>query len=232
MNVTAIRHVAFEDLGLLEPLLEKLGFEITYVNAWELDRQTAETADLVVFLGGPISVNDEVDYPFLTDEIAIAKTRLAAANPTLGICLGAQILSRAIGGGVHPGPAKEIGWAPIDLTDAGQDSVLSALCDIPVLHWHGEVCELPHGVDSLAHTPGCATQAFIPGPNALALQFHIEAGADGIEPWLIGHTGEIAQTPGVTVASLRADTCQHGSALRATASKVFQRWFAEIGFSQ
>jgi GMP synthase (glutamine-hydrolysing) len=230
MNVTAIRHVAFEDLGLLEPLLEILGFEITYVNAWELDRQAAEMADLVVFLGGPISVNDEADYPFLKDEIAIAKTRLAASRPTLGICLGAQILARAISGSVHPGPAKEIGWAPISLTDAGQASVLAPLRDIPVLHWHGEVCELPTKVDSLAHTPACATQAFIPGPNALALQFHIEAGADGIEPWLVGHTGEISQTPGVTVAELRADTNRRGSALRNATAEVFQRWFAEIGF--
>ena len=126
MNVTAIRHVAFEDLGLLEPLLEKLGFEISYVDAWELDRHAAETADLVVFLGGPISVNDEIDYPFLHNEIELAKTRLTTAKPTLGICLGVQILSRAIGGSVHPCPAKEIGWTPIDLTEAGQDSVLSA----------------------------------------------------------------------------------------------------------
>lgn len=232
MNMTAIRHVAFEDLGLLEVLLEDLGFEITYVNAWELDRQAGETADLVVFLGGPISVNDEADYPFLTEEVELAKTRLAAAKPTLGICLGAQILARAIGGNVHPGSTKEIGWEPISLTGAGQASVLAPLRHIPVLHWHGEVCELPQGVDSLAHTPACTTQAFIPGPNALALQFHIEAGADGIEPWLIGHTGEIAQTPGVTVADLRADTRQLGTALRTAAVEVFQRWFAEIGFRQ
>ena len=151
MNVTAIRHVAFEDLGLLEPVLEKLGFETSHVDTWELDRQAAETADLVVFLGGPISVNDEIDYPFLLNEIELAKTRLTAAKPTLDICLGAQILARAIGGSIHPGPAKEIGWAPIDLTDAGQDSVLSALRDIPVLHWHGEVCELPSEVDSVAY---------------------------------------------------------------------------------
>ena len=232
MNATAIRHVAFENLGLLEPLLKEFGFEIIYVNAWELDRQAAEMAELVVLLGGPIGVNDGADYPFLTEEVELAKTRFAAAKPTLGICLGAQILARAIGGSVHPGPAKEIGWAPISLTDAGQASVLTPLRDIPVLHWHGEVCELPQGVDSLAHTPACATQAFIPGPNALALQFHIEAGADGIEPWLVGHTGEIAQTPGVTVAGLRTDTLKHGSALRAAATEVFQRWFAAIGFSQ
>ncbi|ODB89255.1 hypothetical protein A3194_07480 [Candidatus Thiodiazotropha endoloripes] len=230
-SVCAIRHVAFEDLGLLEPLLEKSGFEINYVNAWELDRKTAEMADLVVFLGGPISVMDEVDYPFLTDEIAIAKTRLVTAKPTLGICLGAQILARAIGASVRPGPVKEIGWAPVNLSDAGQASVLTELGDTPVLHWHGEVCELPADVESLAYTPDCTVQAFIPGPNSLALQFHIEAGAYGIEPWLIGHTGEIAQTPGVTIAKLRSDTHQSSASLRSAATNAFQRWLAEVGFS-
>jgi GMP synthase (glutamine-hydrolysing) len=232
MNVIAIRHVAFEDLGLLEPLLQHLGCEITYVDAWALDRQRAENADLAVFLGGPISVNDTGNYPFLSDEIAVAKTRVACAKPTLGICLGAQILACAIGGSVRPGSAKEIGWAPIDLTLSGQDSVLGPLGNVPVLHWHGEICQLPPETTSLAHTPACAAQAFIPGQNALALQFHIEAGADGIESWLVGHTEEIAQTPGITVARLRAETRQYGPTLKAAANDVFRRWFAEIGFVQ
>ncbi len=230
MNVIAIRHVAFEDLGLLEPLLMERGCDISYVDAWRLDRKAAEAADLLVLLGGPISVNDESDYPFLAEEIAIARTRLAASMPTLGICLGAQILARAIGGSVRPGPAKEIGWAPIELTQAGQSSILAALRDIPVLHWHGDVCELPPGVESLARTPACAAQAFVPGDNALALQFHIEAGANGIEPWLVGHVCEIEQTPTVSVSRLRVDTARHGSRLKAAAVEVFQRWLAEIGF--
>lgn len=229
MKTIAIRHVAFEDLGLIEPLLKEQGCEISYIDAWQLERAAVVDADLVVFLGGPISVNDETDYPFLTEEIELAKTRLAAERPTLGICLGAQILARAIDGRVHPGPEKEIGWAPVKLTDPGRASVLAPLRDVPVLHWHGEVCELPPGVDSLATTGACATQAFLPGPNALALQFHIEAGADGIEPWLVGHTGEISATAGVTVAGLRADTRRYGSALETAAGDVFRRWFSEVG---
>lgn len=118
------------------------------------------------------SVPNEKGLAAAQDEVAIAETRLAAAKPTLGICLGAQILARAIGGNVHP------------------------------------------------------------GPNALARQFHIEAGADGIEPWLVGRTGEIAQTPSITAAGLRADTIRHRSALRTAAVDVFHRRFAEIGFSQ
>lgn len=85
----AIRHVAFEDLGLIDPILRARGHDIVYLGAWSLDRQHVETADLVVFLGGPISVNDTAEYPFLAQEIALTKARIDAKRPTLGTCLGA-----------------------------------------------------------------------------------------------------------------------------------------------
>lgn len=228
MNVVAVRHVAFEDLGLLEPLMRNLGAEISYIDAWRMQPPLVERADLAVFLGGPISVNDSDDYPFLLDEIDTAKGRIAAGKPTLGICLGAQIITRAIGGQVRPGARKEIGWAPIELTEAGTSSALAALDSVPVLHWHGEVCEPPPGTICLAATRACAMQAFLAGPHALALQFHIEAGARGIEPWLIGHTMEIAMTPGVTVAGLRDDTERYGAALNHAAVSVFEHWLSSI----
>ncbi|MGE0290203.1 MAG: glutamine amidotransferase [Bradyrhizobium sp.] len=224
----AIRHVAFEDLGLIDPILRSRGYDIVYQDAWNLDRERVEGADLVVFLGGPISVNDTEEYPFLAQELALAKSRIGANRPTLGICLGAQIIARAIGGTVRPGPEKEIGWRPVSLTVGGRASILAPLEGVAVLHWHGEVCELPPGTESLAHTPACANQAFIPGPACLALQFHIEAGADGIEPWLVGHTGEISAASGVTVAGLRADTARLGPALRQSAEAVMHRWLSEV----
>lgn len=229
IQTVAIRHVAFEDLGLIDPILRARGADIVYLDAWHLDTQRVEAADLVVMLGGPISVNDTEDYPFLAQEIALAKARIGAGRPTLGICLGAQIMARAIGGTVRPGPDKEIGWRPVSLSAAGRASVLAPLEDVAVLHWHGEICELPPETESLARTPACATQAFIPGPRALALQFHVEAGADGIEPWLVGHTGEISATPGVSVAGLRADSTRLGPTLRAPADSMFHRWLSEVG---
>jgi GMP synthase (glutamine-hydrolysing) len=229
MHTVAIRHVAFEDLGILDPILRARGFVISYFDAWDLDEQRAQDADLLVFLGGPISVNDTGDYPFLTTEIALARTRIGVRRPTLGICLGAQILARAVGGSVRLGPVKEIGWAPVSLTATGRASVLAALDGVSVLHWHGEICELPPGIEPLAHTPDCPVQAFALGPCALALQFHVEAGADGIEPWLVGHTGEISATPGVTVAELRANTEQYGPAVQPAAEAMFHRWLSEQG---
>jgi GMP synthase (glutamine-hydrolysing) len=230
MRTVAIRHVAFEDLGILDPILRARGSDIVYLDAWDLDEQQAEDADLLVFLGGPISVNDTAEYPFLTTEIALAKVRIVTRRPTLGICLGAQIMARSIGGSVRPGSNKEIGWGPVSLTEAGQSSVLAALDGVPVLHWHGEICDLPSEIEILAYTPECPVQAFAPGPSALALQFHVESGADGIEPWLVGHTGEISATPGATVAELRANTERYGPAVRSVAEVMFHRWFSEVDF--
>ncbi len=225
----AIRHVSFEDLGLLEPLLRARGFDITYVDAWDLGARDAGSPDLVVILGGPISVNAVDDYPFLADEIALAAARIRADRPTLGICLGAQVMARAIGGGVAPGVATEIGWAPVTLTGPGQASVLAPLAGVPVLHWHGDVCALPDGTPSLATTPACPTQAFVPSRRTLALQFHIEADAAGIEAWLVGHAAEIAATPGVTAAQLRKDSARCGDALRDAAAETIRRWLTAPG---
>lgn len=227
-RAVAITHVDFEDVGLLAPILAERGVALETHPAWAMPEAAAEAA-LVILLGGPISANDIADYPFLEHEIALARARIAAGRPTLGICLGAQIMARAIGGAVGPGPAKEIGWAPVSLTAAGRASPLVALEGVLVLHWHGEVCTLPNGVDSLASTADCTVQAFAPGPRALALQFHAEAGADGIEPWLVGHTVEIAATPGVSVAGLRADTERHGPRLAAAGRAMFHRWLSDVG---
>ncbi|MCT8331649.1 glutamine amidotransferase [Albidovulum sediminis] len=228
MTAIAITHVAFEDAGLLQPVLAERGIALRTCPAWAIPDE-AEYADLVILLGGPISVNDAADYPFLRREIDLARTRIAMGRPTIGICLGAQIMACAIGGTVGSGPAKEIGWAPVELTAAGRASALEALDGIPVLHWHGEVCHLPPQIPSLAATAACATQAFAPGPRALALQFHAEAGAQGIEPWLVGHTLEIAATSGIGVTGLRADTARHGLRLETAARAMFHRWLAETG---
>lgn len=222
----AITHIAFEDAGLIAPVLAERGVPLESHPAWDIPEAAAE-APLVILLGGPISANDTASHPFLDREIALARDRIAAGRPTLGICLGAQIMACAIGGTVGPG-GTEIGWAPVSLTEAGRASPLAALDGVPVLHWHGEVCTLPGNVESFATTPACGMQAFAPGPRALALQFHAEAGADGIEPWLVGHTVEIAATPGVSVAGLRAETDRHAPRLAAAGQKLFRRWLSEV----
>ena len=169
----AVRHVAFEDLGLLGPLVSARNYDIRYHDAGieRFDAGTLIASDLVIVLGGPIGVYECEIYPFVTDEIAAVAARLRANKPILGICLGAQMMAGALGARVAPGPVKEIGYAPLTLTAAGRSSVLAPLGASPVLHWHGDNCDLPDGCECLASTTHCLVQAFSRTPTQLALQF-------------------------------------------------------------
>ena len=126
-SCVAIRHVGFEDLGAFAPAIRDAGYDVRYWDVGEQELRMLDplAADLLIVLGGPIGAYEDDDYPFLGQEIEILERRLAANRPTMGICLGAQLIARAAGGRVYPGDVKEIGFAPITLTDAGRDSCLS-----------------------------------------------------------------------------------------------------------
>ena len=230
-SVLAIRHVHFEGLGLLGDVLAEDGYQVDYVDAGVDDLAALDPlqADLLVVLGGPIGAYEQYLYPFLNDELRILKARLAAGRPTLGICLGAQLMATALGARVYPAPRKEIGWAPLILTDAGRSSMLRHVDGgVPVLHWHGDTFDLPEGATLLASTKVCANQAFSWGPAALGLQFHLEVVLSEIERWLIGHACEIAYLrPGVTVTTLRRETQQWAPGLAYCAASCFRSWLAE-----
>jgi GMP synthase (glutamine-hydrolysing) len=228
-TAVAIRHVAFEDLGNLEPCLRAKGYRIEYVEAGvdPLDAAGRDPALLVV-LGGPVGAYEEESYPFIRGELALLRERLAAGRPTLGICLGAQLMASALGARVHPGGRKEIGWAPLALTEAGKASALKHLEGVPVLHWHGDTFEMPAGAVRLASTEAYANQAFSWGRNALALQFHPEAIGARLERWYIGHACEIASVPGIGVATLRADAARHSAPLQDRAAKLWESWLSAL----
>jgi GMP synthase (glutamine-hydrolysing) len=221
----AVRHVAFEDLGLIGPLVAARGYGVRYHDAG-VQPFTADTLlapDLLIVLGGPIGVYEGDTYPFITDEIAAIAARLAANKPILGICLGAQMMAAALGARVAPGPVKEIGWAPITLTLAGRQSVLSALGTSPVLHWHGDNCELPTGCAHLASTLHCPVQAFMRTPWQLALQFHLETEPPRFETWLVGHTVELSKA-GLDPRQLRSQAQTVGPSAREIGRQVLGRW--------
>lgn len=228
-TVTAIRHVAFEDLGSFTQVLEEGHFRIDYIDATRLGSLDPFAADLLVVLGGPIGAYEEREYPFLAAEVALLERRMAQNLPTLGICLGCQLMARALGARVYAGPREEIGWAPLRLTDEGRASCLGHLGDAPVLHWHGDTFDLPAGAIRLASTDVCDNQAFSLGPAILGLQFHIEATGAGLEDWFIGHASEIAATSGVDVLSLRADTQLHAPALEDSGQQAFRQWLVNAG---
>src|ERR1700732_1477506 len=211
----AVRHVAFEDLGLLGPLVAARGYDVRYHDAG-IDRFANETLiapDLVIVLGGPIGVYEGDAYPSPPAEPPATAARTAAKKPILGICLGAQMMAAALGARVAPGPVKEIGWAPLTLTEAGESSVLAPLGTSPVLHWHGDNCELPAGCERLAATTHCPVQAFARTPSQLALQFHLETEPARFETWLVGHTVELGKA-GIDPREIRRQVHTLGAGTR------------------
>lgn len=223
MNCIALYHVGFEDMGTFAAPLEARGYRISYQHAGVplTEAQWRET-DLVVVLGGPIGVNDIGLYPWLAGEIAGIKLRLQLKKPTLGICLGAQLMTVALGGEVGPRSAgKEIGWAPVDVGEhAGP---LSHLRGVPVLHWHGDNIRLPEGVPSIAWTTGTPCQAFLVGDHALGMQFHAEFEPAALEQWLTGHAVELHHA-GVDLHRLRDDTQRYGAGLARAGRVVIDAW--------
>lgn len=225
----ALRHVAFEDLDALEAPLRAAGFEIDRIDVPGRSDfgEQALAADLLIVLGGPIGVHERSDHPFLDIEIEAVRARLRDRRPTLGICLGAQVMAAALGARVHPGDqGREIGWKPITLTDAGRNSALAPLGSQPVLHWHGDTFSLPEGARLLASTEQYPNQAFAVGRHALALQFHIEASASGLEHWYVGHTCELGQA-GIAIGALRRAAAEFAPATSQLAETVLARFLAD-----
>jgi len=232
-HVIAVRHVHFEDCGTLGSVLAERGHRVSYLDAPVFDLRTVDitTPDLVVFLGGPIGVYEENKYPFLTDEIALAERRLRTNRPMLGICLGSQLIAKALGARVFAGHVKELGWKPLWLTSSGESSVVVGLggSRTSMLHWHGDTFDLPEGAELLASTPECAHQIYSVGEHCLAFQCHPEVDPDSIEHWLVGHACEISATAKVTVQQLRDDTRRFGAALVTQARKSFVAWLERQG---
>lgn len=225
MKCIALRHVAFEDLGIFGPVLEARGYRIDYRQAGIDPLADAEWTgvELVVVLGGPIGVYEADRYPWLEGEIAGLRARLSRRLPTLGICLGAQLMAAALGARVHPGPAKEIGWSGLELTQDGRSSCLAALEGAQVLHWHGDTFDLPEGAVRLASTALTPNQAFALGGYGLATQFHAEVDGAAIEAWLIGHTCELAQA-GIDVSELRARTVEVRQQAACAGRRMLELW--------
>jgi len=221
----ALRHVHFEDLGILAPILEARDYAIRYADAGFDDFAEIDEAavDLLVVLGGPIGAYEEDRYPFLTGELALIERRLKFGRPTLGLCLGAQLMARALGAEVRPGPAKEIGWAPVTLTEAGRLGPLRHLGTEAVMHWHGDMFALPAGADRLASTDLCPNQAFALGPAVLGIQFHPELAAESVERWLIGHAAELAATR-LAPDVLRREAAVYGPGSAKRGRALFEEW--------
>lgn len=222
------RHIPFEDLGILEPLLREHGYRIEHIDLGlqTIDLQRVDDADLMIVLGGPIGVHDTDGYPFLFNEKQAIAHRLRIGRPLLGICLGAQLIAEQLGAEVGPMGAVEIGYAPLTLTAEGLDSPLRPLDGVPVLHWHGDAFAIPDGTRHLARTADFPNQAFCTD-TTLALQFHLEADYRAIERWLIGSAHELHHH-GIDTGGIREQARTLGPRLESAARAVMSAWMDEV----
>ncbi len=141
--------------------------------------------DAIVAMGGPMSVNDEAEHPWLVEEKALIRTAVERGVPFWGSCLGVQLLASALGARVYAGPAPEVGVLPVELTpEAADDPVFAGLPQtLATLQWHGDTFDLPEGAVLLATSPAYRHQAFRVGPSAYGVQFHIEVTPSMGEEW-------------------------------------------------
>lgn len=233
LQAVVFSHVPFEDLGTLEPRLLERGFEIHTVDVTttRFPLPQADASDLLIVLGGPIGVYDAPAYPFLTAEVDCIRQRLVSRKPTLGICLGAQLMASALGARVYPGErGPEIGWFPIQ-PPAGMAPPpwfkFLFHSGLHLFHWHGDTFDKPFQAVGLAESHLYQNQAFAVEDFALALQFHPEVTAAGLERWYVGHACELSAKK-ISVPELRAAAIWHAPALAEAAGQFWIGWLDSL----
>ncbi|MEW7972283.1 MAG: gamma-glutamyl-gamma-aminobutyrate hydrolase family protein [Candidatus Thiodiazotropha endolucinida] len=175
MRAHYLQHVPFEDLGSIDNWLKRSGYEITRTRLYESEELPGiESVDLLVIMGGPMSVNDDQDFPWLVEEKEFIKKVIESGKPVLGICLGAQLIACSLGAEVFSNSVKEIGWIPIRAADSDNPSVFLFPEETDVFHWHGETFNLPMGATRIAESAACKNQAYQIGKHVIGLQFHLE----------------------------------------------------------
>jgi len=175
MRAHYLQHVPFEGPGSIEPWLNEQGYEITQTRFYEsTPLPDCRDVDLLIIMGGPMSVNDEDEFPWLAKEKSFIRQCIESGTAVLGVCLGAQLIASALGARVYRNPQKEIGWFPVQGVSAADSSVFPFPREINVFHWHGETFDLPPGAVRTVANEACKNQAFQLGRSVIGLQFHLE----------------------------------------------------------
>lgn len=195
MRAHVLQHVSFEGLGSIGPWLAQRKARVVLTRFFDSPRlPDLADLDLIIAMGGPMSVNDEADLPWLVDEKRFIAEAILAGKAVLGICLGAQLIAAALGARVYPGPHKEIGWFDIESTSNGPD-LFKFPGTASVFHWHGETFDLPPGASRLARSAACENQAFQVGSNVIGLQFHLETTPESAESMISHCRHELTEGP-------------------------------------
>lgn len=190
MRAHYFQHVPFEGLGSIEPWLRSKGYALSGTRFFEsTDLPDPQAIDFLIIMGGPMSVNDEIQFPWLALEKAFVREVIEAGKAVLGVCLGAQMIADAMGANVFANAEKEIGWFPIHAVVSSKEAVFGFPSSETVFHWHGETFDLPPGAIRLAGSKGCKNQAFQLGKRVMGLQFHLETTPESAKA-LVSHCRE------------------------------------------
>lgn len=197
MNVHVLQHASIEGIAGIEPLLIARGAKITTTRFYENPALPPLVGlDLVIAMGGPMSVNDEVELPWLIEEKRFIRDAVQRELPVLGVCLGAQLIASALGARVYRNAQKEIGWFPVEAVPASTDGNQFVFPErLNVFHWHGETFDLPPGAVHLARSAACNNQAFQVGRRTLALQFHLEVTPAAVQAFVDSFEAELRPAP-------------------------------------
>lgn len=226
MRALVLQHVAVEGPGTLAPYLEARGWKLETVALYAGARPPEDALgyQAIIVMGGPMGVYDEAEYPFLRDEQHFLRRAMAQHVPLLGICLGSQLLAKALGARVYRNPQKEIGWYSVDLTPAGvADPLFASLASpVPVFQWHGDAFDLPAGALSLASSPLCTHQTFRYGDRVYGLLFHLELTPAIIHTWLEVFQDELLSLRGtIDPDRIRAELPHRLAAYQQAGCRVF-----------
>jgi GMP synthase-like glutamine amidotransferase len=198
LHIHFLQHVPYEGLACIHTWITQQGHTLSSTKFFEERHElpAMNTFDWLIILGGPMSVHDDQQYPWLKKEKAFILNSINAGKKVLGICLGAQLAALCLGANVTRAAHKEIGWYPIRPTEAcKQENWLYALIsDHPVVfHWHGDQFEIPREANELITSEANGNQAFLYRDQVLGLQFHLEVTADALKEMVRNGSNELAE---------------------------------------
>ncbi len=229
-----IQHAECEPPGTIGDVISERGLvpQIVRTDLGENVPLSADNMDGLIIMGGSMAVYEQDQFPFLSHEIALIKSAVQQGIPILGICLGGQLVSEALGGKVYKGEKQEIGWHPIYITaDAADDPLLRQLETFKApasqnfcgFSWHGDYFTLPERAVRLAYSDACEFHAIRFGSNVYALQWHPEISGGTIDIWLDEFETDFNAT-GLDVHALLDDTVRLAGFQRRAAKQIGNRW--------
>ena len=219
MRIHYLQHVSFEGLGSIEDWAKEQGHSIKATKFFEkFVLPELASFDLLVVLGGPMGVSDVALHPWLLEEKALIKSAIEADKLVVGICLGAQLIAECLGAKVYANPQKEIGWFPIEKTGHFFFKSLPAAFD--AFHWHGDTFDIPRQAVHLASSAAFRNQAFLYKKRVLALQFHLEIKAGGIQALIENAKAELQKADFVQEEAALLNGAKHCEANNIALGKL------------